>query len=171
MWNRCPLHWDGLGLGMHFLRKKQGNVKPVTLPWRNLARPLLSPWVRGDVVKDVMLTSGAPDVIWAKGHCTCEFSPKSTAQSNQTDPSWGTFQCIHSWHSSQVPGNHHRLEETRATQWQNAVWIPKQKEDFIKTNKKPNTEKTKLGDLSKVCSLANKSHLEQVRPSFNDQSS
>jgi len=48
---------------MHFLRKKQGNVKPVTLPWRNLARPLLSPWVRGDVVKDVMLTSGAPDVI------------------------------------------------------------------------------------------------------------
>lgn len=42
MWNRCPLCWDGLGLGTHFLRTKQGNGKPVTLPWRNLADSLLA---------------------------------------------------------------------------------------------------------------------------------
>lgn len=48
--------------------------------------------------------------------------------------------------------------------------ILKQKEDFIKT-KHPTNKTTQLGTLSEVCSLANKNHLEQVMPSFNDQPS
>ena len=68
------------------LEDKAGKWKTSNTAMEEPGRPLLSPGVRGDVVKDVMLTSGAPDVIRAKGHCTSEFSPKSTAQSNQADP-------------------------------------------------------------------------------------
>ena len=69
------------------LEEKAGKWKTGNIAMEEPGRPLFSPGVRGDVVKNVMLTSGGPDVIRAKGHCTSEFSPKSTAQSNQADPS------------------------------------------------------------------------------------
>lgn len=163
MWNRFPLCWNGLGLGTHFLRTKQGNGKPVTLPWRNLADSLLALGSGG------MLSRMS---CWHEAPLNSPLSPQLSLirqiQTEEHSTAYIADTLQKSWKPSQA-------EKTRATQWQNAMWDPETERGlYYKQTKKAqqtNKQTKKLGNLSEICSVANKNHLEQVRPSSNDQSS
>lgn len=170
MWNRCPLCWDALGLGTRLLRTKQGNGKPVTLPWRNLADPSLARG-SGGTLSRMSCWHQAP-LMW--------FEQKGTAPLNSPpSPQLSLIRQIQTEeHSTAYIADTLQKSLETMTGWKRQgqhndkmqCGILKQKEDFIKT-KNPTNKTTQLENLSEVCSLANKNHLEQVMPSFNDQPS
>ena len=141
MWNRCPLRGDGLRLGMHFLRKKQGNGKPVTLPWRNLADPFLAQGSWGTLSRMSCWRQVA--LMW--------FEQKGTAPLNSPpSPQLSLIRQIQAEEHStaHIADTLHKSLET-ITGWKRQgqhndkmqCGIPKQKETLLKQTRNPTHKK------------------------------